>query len=219
MAAIRAASRVAGIDTEPGPDPVAGVAGGPSAGRPARADAVRNRARLIEAAAAAFAERGEATSLEDVAQRAGVGIGTLYRHFPTRDALVEAVYRSGVESLCEAADQLLAELPPDRALAEWMDRFVSYVATKRGMLTALRALLDADATLFDDCRACLEATAARMLGAAAESGFVRRDVDAGDLLRAMGGICMATDASHRTDQLRPLVGLLLDGLRFGATRG
>lgn len=186
--------------------------------RAPRSDAVRNRARLVEAATAAFAERGEATSLEDVAQRAGVGIGTLYRHFPTRDALVEAIYRSAVESLCEAADELLATLPPDQALAEWMERFVAYVATKRGMLTALRALLDANATLFDDTRARLQSTAARMLEAGAESGSIRNDVDAGDLLRAMGGICMAADASHRTEQSRPLVALLLDALRFGAAK-
>jgi hypothetical protein len=99
-----------------------------------------------------------------------------------------------------------------------MERFVAYVATKRGMLTALRSLLDANATLFDDTRACLQSTAARMLEAAAESGSIRDDVDAGDLLRAMGGICMAADASHRTDQSRPLVALLLDGLRFGAAK-
>lgn len=200
----------------PGDD--AGVRAAPThgSGRAPRSDAVRNRARLVEAAAMAFAERGEATSLEEVAQRAGVGIGTLYRHFSTREALVEAIYRSAVESLCDAADELLATLPPDQALAEWMDRFVAYVATKRGMLTALRALLDVDATLFEVSRARLESAAARMLASAAASGSIRGDVDAGDLLRAMGGICMAADASHRTDQSRPLVGLLLDGLRFGA---
>lgn len=195
-----------------------GEAARPAAGRPARADALRNRARLIEAAAAAFAEHGEATSLEEVAQRAGVGIGTLYRHFPTRDALVEAVYRSGVESLCEAADQLLEREPPDVALAEWMQRFVAYVATKRGMATALRAMLDADATLFDDCRDRLRCSVTRMLEAAARAGHIRDDVAADDLLRAMGGICLAADASRRGEQSRPLVDLLLDGLRYGAAR-
>ena len=188
----------------------------PASRRAPRSDALRNRARLVEAATAAFAERGEATSLDDVAQRAGVGIGTLYRHFPTREALVEAIYRSAVESLCDAADELLETLPPDQALAEWMERFVGYVATKRGMLTALRALLDTDATLFEASRASLESAAARMLDAAVVSGSIRSDVAAGDLLRAMGGICMAADASHRSDQSRPLVALLLDGLRFGA---
>lgn len=195
-----------------------GGAGPPPAGRPARADALRNRARLIEAGTAAFAEQGEATSLEEVAQRAGVGIGTLYRHFPTRDALVEAVYRSGVESLCEAADELLASEPPDVALAGWMQRFVTYVATKRGMATALRAMLDADATLFDDCRERMRHSMSRLLLAAAEGGHIRGDVPADDLLRAMGGICLAADASGRPAQSQPLVDLLLDGLRYGAAR-
>jgi AcrR family transcriptional regulator len=89
----------------------------PASRRAPRSDALRNRARLVEAATAAFAESGEATSLDDIAQRAGVGIGTLYRHFPTREALVEATYRSAVESLCDAADELLETLPPDQALA------------------------------------------------------------------------------------------------------
>lgn len=187
--------------------------------RPPRADALRNRTRLIEAAAAAFAEHGETTSLEEVAQRAGVGIGTLYRHFPTRDALVEAVYRSAVETLCDAADQLLATESPEVALAQWMERFVGYIATKRGMTTALKALLDADAALFDDCRERLRASAGQLLEAAARVGHIRGDVDAGDLLRAMGGICLAADASRQAEQSQPLVALLLDGLRYGAAKG
>lgn len=191
----------------------------PGGARPPRADALRNRARLIEAATAAFADHGEATSLEEVAQRAGVGIGTLYRHFPTRDALVEAVYRSAVETLCNAADELRATETPEVALAGWMARFVDYVAAKRGMTTALRALLDADATLFDDCRDQLRRSAAALLEEAARAGHIRGDVDAGDLLRAMGGICLAADASHQAEQSQPLVALLLDGLRYGAVKG
>lgn len=192
------------------------TSGATASGRAPRADALRNRARLIEAAAAAFAEQGDAASLEDVARRAGVGIGTLYRHFPTRDALIEAVYRNEVEVLCASADQLLATRPPDEALAEWMQRFVGYVAAKRGMASALKAMLGADATLFDDCRARLNAAAERLLRRAAEAGLVRGDVEAADLLRAMGGICLAADPASQTDQSRPLVALLLDGLRFGA---
>ncbi len=195
-----------------------GRATGAEAARPPRADALRNRARLIEAATAAFAEHGADTSLEDVAQRAGVGIGTLYRHFPSRDALVEAVYRSAVESLCDAADDLLATETPETALGEWMQRFVGYVAAKRGMTTALRALLDANASLFDDCRVRLRDAAGRLLEAAARSGHIRGDVDPGDLLRAMGGICLAADASRQVEQSRPLVDLLLDGLRYGAAK-
>ncbi len=184
--------------------------------RSPRSDAMRNRARLVAAAGEAFAERGVDASLEDVARRAGVGIGTLYRHFPTRDALVEAAYRREVEVLCTSADELLAALPPEEALAQWMQRFVGYVATKRGMATALKSMMAADSALFDDCRAQMNDSAARLLEAAAEAGGVRADVDARDLLRAMGGICLATDEADWPDQSRRLVALLLDGLRYGA---
>src|SRR5450755_2869394 len=101
-------------------------------GRALRADAQRNRDAILEAAAAAFAEHGTAASLEDVARRAGVGIGTLYRHFPSRDALVEAAYRRGVETMCDEADRLCDTEPPAQALQMWMSTFVGYVATKRG---------------------------------------------------------------------------------------
>lgn len=184
--------------------------------RHARSDAVRNRVRLVEAAAQAFSERGEDASLEDVAKRAGVGIGTLYRHFPTRDALVEAAYRREVEVLCERADELLATLPPDEALEAWMQRFVSYVAAKRGMASALKSMMSTGSTLFEECRAQMNAAAARLLAAAAAAGAVRSDVDANDLVRAMSGICLATDQEGWADQSRRLVALLLDGLRYGA---
>ncbi len=201
----------------PGQVPASGPARPAHRSRAARADALRNRARLLEAGSAAFAEHGEATSLEDVARRAAVGIGTLYRHFPTRDALVEAVYRSTVDSLCDDADELLAALPPGEALAEWMRRYVGYVATKRGMASAVKSILRANSSFFDDYRRRLDGAAGRLLQAAAASGEVRSDVDAGELLRAIHGICLAADASHQVAQSLPLVGLLLDGLRHGAT--
>jgi AcrR family transcriptional regulator len=106
--------------------------------RAQRCDAARNRDRLLEAASDAFAERGVDASLEDIAKRAGVGIGTLYRHFPTRDALVEGVYRHNVELLCAGADELRATEAPDEALAQWMQRFVAYVASKKGLATYLK---------------------------------------------------------------------------------
>jgi AcrR family transcriptional regulator len=187
--------------------------------RAPRVDAQRNRVRLMEAATAAFSERGEATVLEDVARRAGVGIGTLYRHFPTRDALVEAVYRHEVETLCAAADEFLATLPPDEALAAWMQRFVSHVAAKRGMSSALKAMVGTDATLFDDTRNQMYAAAKRLLDAGAAAEVIRDDIDPVDLVRAMSGMCLATatDQANWTAQARPIVGLLLDGLRYGAT--
>jgi len=185
------------------------------AGRPPRADAMRNRARLVDAATQSFAEHGVDASLEDIARCAGVGIGTLYRHFPTRDSLVAAVYRNEVDVLCESADELLASLPPDQALAAWMQRFVGYVATKRGMASALKSMMGTNTALFEECRRRMNDAATRLLGAAAAAGGVRSDISATDLLRAMGGICLATDNADLPEQARPLVALLLDGLRYG----
>src|SRR5258707_3502304 len=112
--------------------------------RKPRADSTRNRQLLIDAAKAGFSEVGLNVSLEDLARRAGVGIGTLYRHFPTRDCLMEAVYRHQVELLCTAADDLLATKDPDEALTLWMERFVGHVATKRGMAMALKSVIGKD---------------------------------------------------------------------------
>ncbi len=147
------------------------------AGRPPRADAMRNRARLVDAATQSFAEHGVDASLEDIARCAGVGIGTLYRHFPTRDSLVAAVYRNEVDVLCESADELLASLPPDQALAAWMQRFVGYVATKRGMASALKSMMGTNTALFEECRRRMNDAATRLLGAAAAAGGVRSDIE------------------------------------------
>jgi AcrR family transcriptional regulator len=185
-----------------------------TAARPLRADAQRNRDALLEAASAAFAENGVDTSLEDVAKRAGVGIGTLYRHFPTRDALIEAAYRRGVEQLCDAADELRATHPGDEALELWMQRFVGYVATKRGLAGALK-LGDGDhAELFAYVRARIETAVAGLLEAAATTDRVRSDVDPVLIMRALSGICLVGDSAE--EQVRRLIALLMDGLRFGA---
>lgn len=185
--------------------------------RAPRADALRNRAALVDAAVSAFAEHGADASLEDVARRANVGIGTLYRHFPTRDALVLAAYRHEVDVLCASADELLATTAPDEALATWMQQFVDHVATKRGMASALKTMIDAGAVTLVDARREMTGAVSRLLGAAAATGHVRGDVAPEDLLRAMSGVCLATDAAGWKDQARQLVGLLLDGLRYGAT--
>jgi len=195
---------------EPG-DPVATE-------RPLRADAVRNRELLITAAAAVFSVDGADVPLEEIARKAGVGIGTLYRHFPTRDSLVEAVYRHEVDVLCERADQLLATLPPDQALEEWMQLFVRHVATKRGMLSVLKPMLSSNAAFFAETKGRATAAATRLLEAGVAAGTVRADVDGGDLLRAIGGVCMSTD-QDRSDASDRLVGLLFDGLRHGASVG
>jgi AcrR family transcriptional regulator len=185
------------------------------ADRRPRADAVRNRDLLLTAAAAAFAARGAEVSLEDIARSAGVGIGTLYRHFPTRESLVEAVYRHEIDVLCARADELLEILPPDRALAEWMQLFVQHVATKRGMLSLLKPLLSTNPNFSDQTRGRATAAATKLLEAGVAAGTVRADVDGGDLLRAVGGICMSTD-QERSEASERLVGLLFDGLRHGA---
>jgi AcrR family transcriptional regulator len=176
---------------------------------------VRNRELLITAAAAAFAARGAEVPLEDIAREAGVGIGTLYRHFPTRDSLVEAVYRHEVDVLVASADQLLDTLPPDQALEEWMQLFVRHVATKRGMLSVLKPMLSSNATFFAETKGRATAAASKLLEAGVAAGTVREDVTGADLLRAVGGICMSTD-QERAQTSDRLVGLLFDGLCHGA---
>ena len=166
-----------------------------SAERRPRADALRNRDLLIAAAAAAFAARGAEVPLEDIARDAGVGIGTLYRHFPTRELIVEAVYRHEIDVLCDSADQLLETMPPDRALAEWMQLFVRHVATKRGMSSLLKPLMSSNASFSEQTRGRASAAASKLLEAGVAAGTVRADVDGADLLRAVGGICMSTTRS------------------------
>ncbi|MBZ9703161.1 MULTISPECIES: TetR/AcrR family transcriptional regulator [unclassified Mesorhizobium] len=186
--------------------------------KPLRADAQRNRDRLVEVAASVFAERGIDASLEEIARRAGVGIGTLYRHFPTREHLVEVVYRREVEGLCAAAGELAAKHPSDVALEEWMRRFVDYIATKRGLATSLRILLTANANLYSDTSGRVSAALRQLVEAAVAEGTIRGDVDASDVLHALGGIYSAPDTPDWRDRSRRLVRLLMDGLRFGAAK-
>jgi AcrR family transcriptional regulator len=177
-----------------------------------RADARRNRDKLLTAAAAVFAESGTDASLEAIAKRAGVGIGTLYRHFPTRDALVEAAYRAELDRLTGSAEELLAALPPDAALAEWMDRFVTYAAAKRGMKGALNAIVASGSDLFVNARRQQHEAIAKLLDAGVAAGTIRSDVDADDVLRAMGAVWQVDDL----EQAHKLLRLLMDGLRHGA---
>ena len=184
--------------------------------RPLRADARRNRDALLVAAAAQFAERGVEAPLEDIARSAGVGIGTLYRHFPTRDALIADGYRREVDLLCGGVDELLATRPADEALAEWMRRFVGYVATKRGLAVALKSMVnDNSDLLFAQSRAHINDSMARLVHAAVEAGLVRADADTKDVLQAMSGFCMFSQQAGWQEQAQRLVNLLVDGLRFG----
>jgi AcrR family transcriptional regulator len=184
--------------------------------RPMRKDAQRNRDLLLSVASSLFAANGVEYPLEDIAREAGVGIGTLYRHFPTRGALIEAVYRREVAQLCDSVDDLLATLSPDAALEAWMHNFVAYVAAKRGMSAALRDMMAAEPELFAGTRAHILDAAAKILSAAVDAGAIRPVIGAEDLIRAMGAVCMATDDAAYSDRATTLVSLLLDGLRAGA---
>jgi AcrR family transcriptional regulator len=188
----------------------------PPAPKPLRADAQRNRDRLVEVAAQVFASDGVDASLEEIAKRAGVGIGTLYRHFPTREHLVEVVYRREVEGLCHAADELAREHPADVALELWMQRFVDYIATKRGLATSLRLLLTTNSTLFSDTSGRVSGAMRGLIEAAAAAGKIRPDVDASDVMHALGGIYSAPNTPDWRERSGRLVKLLMDGLRFGA---
>lgn len=183
-----------------------------------RTDARRNRDKLIEAAAPAFAEHGVDASLEEIARRAGVGIGTLYRHFPTREHLVEAVYRREVELLCGAADELARRERPDVALEQWMQRFVGYIATKRGMANSLRLLLATNSELFAKTSGMVPQALSRLVDAAAASGCIRKDIESSDVLHALSGIYGAPHSADWRERSRRLVRLLMDGLRWGAPK-
>ena len=184
--------------------------------RPLRADARRNRDAVLVAAADAFAARGVEAPLEDIAKAAGVGVGTLYRHFPTREALVFGVYSREVEQLAASAPQLAAELEPGEALREWMRRFVHYAATKRGLIGMLRTMMADDTDLFDRTKMQIRSAASGLLERAAATGQIRDDVGAEDLVRSMGGICMASGPDGASDCAGRLVDLVFDGLRYGA---
>jgi AcrR family transcriptional regulator len=185
-------------------------------GRAPRADACRNRDRLLEVASAAFARDGVEASLERIAKDAGVGIGTLYRHYPNRDALMEAVYRRNLDQLICDADELAANKPPVEALEEFMQRFVAYVATKKGLAMHLKTVLSADDELFTSSQERMKTTVTRLVAAAVEAGGIRSDVDAGDLMRGLAGVCMTSDMSVSTDQPCRIAKLLMDGMRYGA---
>jgi AcrR family transcriptional regulator len=186
--------------------------GGAPARKP-RADAQRNRERLMAAAKAAFAELGADVSLEEIARRAGVGIGTLYRHFPTRDAVVEAVYRREVRQLAEAADRLSGAAPPGEALRQWMRLFVDYVATKKVIAGALGAIVGGASALYADSGVQIGEAMDRLTARAVASGDIRPDTDPKDLLRALVGFAYAgAGPGWETSALR-LIDILMDGLR------
>jgi AcrR family transcriptional regulator len=181
--------------------------------RSMRADARRNREKLLVAAVELFAGAGEDVPLEAIAERAGVGIGTLYRHFPTREALVAAVYRAERGRLAEAADELLAEQCPDRALRSWMDLFADYMATKREMAESLRALVASGAVTQSEARKELSGAVQRLLDAGAAAGTLRADLSAEDVVVGVLGIFTVCTLPEQRDQATRLLDLLMDGMR------
>jgi len=183
--------------------------------RPLRADAQRNREKLLSAATAAFAAQGEDVALETVAACAGVGIGTLYRHFPNRDALVVAAYRHEVDALCAAAADLLAGRPADEALRAWTQRFADYVATKRRMGNALRSAAASDSPLFAKTREEIMGALRLLLDAGAASGTLRGDVDPKDFMRVINGIWYLPDGPQWREDVGRMLELVIDGLRYG----
>jgi AcrR family transcriptional regulator len=182
-----------------------------------RADARRNRERLLEAAAELFASEGTDVSLEAVAKRAGVGIGTLYRHFPTRDALIAETYRNEVAHVSDGAADLLASLPPDQAMEEWLERFIAYAAAKRGMAEALKQLTVSREELFPEARRRIGETIDTLLRAGVEAGTIRADVTSDDVYRATMAIWNIPDEDDWVEQARTVLRLIMDGLRYGAS--
>jgi len=176
-----------------------------------RADARRSRARLIEAATAAFADNGADAPLDDIARRAQVGIGTLYRHFPSRIDLQAAVYRSQVTSVCSEAEGLRANCPPEQAFAAWLRVLARYLVTKRGLSRAVMESLGKDSELVSSCFLAMRETVERLLAAGQQAGVLRMDLTAMDVLRLVHGVAITTEqAPAETDRL---LSLLLDGMR------
>ena len=181
--------------------------------RKPRADSLRNRERVLQAAKAVFAAGGPAGSLEAVARQAGVGIGTLYRHFPTREALFEAVYRHEVEQLVRLSEQLGTEAPPLEALRRWMHATVGFVATKKGMSTALAIAVHASSDLTVYSMDRLGRAVQMLLQRAVEARAIRDDIGAEDILRTIVGLCYTHDKIGWQRNVLRLVDVFVEGMR------
>ena len=179
--------------------------------RPKRADARRNYEKVLAAAREAFAEGGESTALEEIARRAGVGIGTLYRHFPNRQALLEALYVGEVEEVCRSAAELDGA-DPWEALTGWFERFIAYIGTKQALAAELLNYLDQDASLFQVCRTSLFEAGEPLLKRAQEAAVVRPDVDIGEVIQMVIGIAKIPTAEP--GQREHILRIALDGLRY-----
>jgi len=178
-----------------------------------RADARRNREKLLSSALDLFTEQGADVSLDAVAKHAGVGVGTLYRHFPTREALVEAAYLTELDRLHDGAAELLAEHPADEALARWMDLFVEYAMTKRGLAGALQGVIASGGDPYRQSRTKILEAVTTLFEAGQAQGALRDDVDAEDVWRGMAGIFAMPDGPDWPQRSRTQLRLLMDGLR------
>lgn len=181
--------------------------------RKPRSDAQRNRERILEVARQAFSRFGANTSLDDIAREAGVGPGTLYRHFPTREALLEAVYRTGMEKLAAAEQKFAEELPPVEALRAWLLLFVDYIAAKQLIAPALQALLGDPKKVFETSYARIWEAIRALVKRAIKSGDIRHDLDPIDLLRAIIGVASVATSPDWQQSARRLVDILIAGAR------
>lgn len=196
-----------------------GAEGDPRAHRKPRADAQRNRTRLLDVAKAAFSEKGSGASLDEIARVAGVGIGTLYRHFPTRDALIAAVYRNETEQLYAAVTQLVQTRPPVEALREGMLLFVDFMGTKLGMAEALNSIVGGSSALHEASGAQAKQMIALLVDRAVASGEIRLDMDPLDLFRALAGVAHPNAGPNWKQAARSLVDILIAGLTAGRGTG
>ena len=181
------------------------------AGRPMRADAKRNYERLVAAARTVFAQQGGGASMESIAKEAGVGVGTLYRHFPKRIDVVEAVYREDVDELTEVAESVIEAMEPWPALVAWLEAFVLYASGKRRFLNELHEAFEKNPDLRVSARERIEGALSIVLSRAQRAGVVRQDIDGPDLMQLLGSMCMS--ATLTSDQSTRLLAMIEDGLR------
>jgi len=184
--------------------------------RPKRADARRNRELLIEAARTVFSTQGAGAPMEAIAKQAGVGVGTLYRHFPNRLDLVEAVYESDVQELAATARRVVAELEPGAAVDAFFDAFVRYAQTKQALLGELQQSFEKHPDLRSRCREQIESSFDMVIEQAKQAGAIRNDISGSDVMQLTAPVC--TNSSISAEQSQRLIGMILDGLRAGATQ-
>ncbi|MER6518032.1 helix-turn-helix domain-containing protein [Streptomyces sp. NPDC001553] len=180
--------------------------------RPLRADARRNRERILAAAVRVFTTQGLDARMEHIAKEAGVGSATLYRNFPTREVLVEAVYRNEVAQLCDAAPELLARESPAEALRAWTRLFLDYVTAKYGMIDALRAIAATGGNPYGHSREMIQGAIASLLDACVAAGVIRTDIGPADVAAALEGIALTSAGAEHREQAERLLDLTLDGL-------